>query len=116
MTKWKLVPVEPDEQQIYAMRSAFYRVRRGGVGGQTIDACYRRENAPELAAYSAMLEAAPQPPELSDERILEIAAKAEAQWNAVADQYNQWRELNSDEITILIARAIEREILGGQVE
>ena len=57
--------------------------------------------------------AAPQPPRLSDERILEIAARAEAQWNAAADQYNQWRELDSDEITILIARAIEREILGG---
>lgn len=64
--KWKLVPVEPDEQQIYAMRSAFYRVRRGGAGGQTIDACYQRENAPELAAYSAMLEAAPQPPSVLD--------------------------------------------------
>ena len=116
MTKWKLVPVEPDEQQIYAMRSAFYRVRRGGAGGQTIDACYQRENAPELAAYSAMLEAAPQPPELSDERILEIAAKAEANWNAQADQCNQWSDLGVDEVVTLVARAIEREIFGGQVE
>ena len=56
--------------------------------------------------------AEPQPPRLSDGRILEIGAMAKAQWNAAADQYNQWRELDSDEITILIARAIEREILG----
>ena len=49
-----------------------------------------------------------------DERILEIGAMAKAQWNAAADQYNQWRELDSDEITILIARAIEREILRGE--
>jgi hypothetical protein len=96
MTKWKLVPVEPDEQQIYAMRSAFYRVRRGGAGGQTIDACYQRENAPELAAYSAMLEAAPQPPKLSDERIREI-----------------WIEHGLDDDDVEgFARAIEREILG----
>ena len=96
MTKWKLVPVEPDEQQIYAMRSAFYRVRRGGAGGQTIDACYQRENAPELAAYSAMLEAAPQPPKLSDERISEI-----------------WVEHGLDDEDVEgFARAIEREILG----
>lgn len=60
---WKLVPIEPDPEQIHAMRSAFYRVRRGGIGGQTIDAYYQRENAPELAAYSAMLAAAPTPAE-----------------------------------------------------
>ena len=47
---------EEAEQQLYAMRSAFYSVRCGGAGGQTTDACYQRENAPELAAYSAMLE------------------------------------------------------------
>ena len=101
MTKWKLVPVEPDEQQIYAMRSAFYRVRRGGAGGQTIDACYQRENAPELAAYSAMLEAAPQPPKLSDERIKELS-------DIHMNMYG------FDDVAF--ARAIEREILGGQVE
>ena len=100
MTKWKLVPVEPDEQQIYAMRSAFYRVRRGGAGGQTIDACYQRENAPELAAYSAMLEAAPQPPKLSDERIWEIYDELVAEVAKGGSMFN-------------FARAIEREILGG---
>jgi hypothetical protein len=71
-------------------------------------------NERAAALVRAMLEAAPQPPELSDERILEIAAKAEAQWNAVADQYNQWGQLGFDEIVILISRAIEREILGGR--
>ena len=114
MTKWKLVPVEPTEDQIYEMRLAFSKVRRGGMGGQTIDACYQRENAPELSAYSAALGAAPQPPKLSDERILEIGAMAKAQWNAAADQYNQWGQLGFDEIVILISRAIEREILGGR--
>ena len=94
MTKWKLVPVEPTPEMIDA---------------------WNNDDSDEFRhAYHVMLEAAPQPPKLSDERILELAAKAEAQWNAVADQYNQWRELNSDEITILIARAIEREILGGR--
>lgn len=97
--KWKLVPVEPDEQQIYAMRSAFYRVRRGGAGGQTIDACYQRENAPELAAYSAMLEAAPQPPKLSDERIFELI-----------DEYGPFTKVG---YIVDFARAIERDILGG---
>jgi hypothetical protein len=45
---------------------------------------------------------------------LELAARAEAQWNAVVDQYNQWGQLGFDEIVILISRAIEREILGGR--
>ena len=93
MTKWKLVPVEPTPEMIDA---------------------WNNDDSDEFRhAYRAMLEAAPQPPRLSDERILEIGAMAKAQWNAAADQYNQWRELDSDEITILIARAIEREILGG---
>lgn len=62
-SEWQLVPVEPDANQIYAMRSAFSKARRGGIGGQTMDACYQRENAPELSAYSAMLAAAPTPAE-----------------------------------------------------
>jgi hypothetical protein len=100
--KWKLVPAEPDEQQIYAMRSAFYRARRGGAGGQTIDACYQRENAPELAAYTAMLKAAPQPPKLSDERILEMYAEVSG------------RPVTMGKNRIIdFARAVEREILGG---
>ena len=108
--KWKLVPVEPDEHQIYAMRSAFYRVRRGGAGGQTIDACYQRENAPELAAYSAMLEAAPQPPKLSDERILHhLDAILKASGSGVKN-YSMHKTIEEMKQAV---RAIEREILGG---
>lgn len=78
-----------------------------------MDACYQRENAPELSAYSAMLEAAPQPPKLSDERISRIVETEKARWNAQADQYNQWRDLGVEEVVALVARAIEREILEG---
>ena len=93
--KWKLVPVEPDDTMVYAACDASNLFRVDFV-----------------RAFEAAIEEAPTPPKLSDERILEIGAMAKAQWNAAADQYNQWRELDSDEITILIARAIEREILG----
>jgi hypothetical protein len=55
---------------------------------------------------------APQPPKLSDERILEIYEEAKANWNAQADQCNQWSDLGVDEVVTLVARAIEREILG----
>ena len=70
-------------------------------------------NSALCMAIGTALYSAPQPPKLSDERILELAARAEAQWNAVADQYNKWGQLGFDEIVILISRAIEREILGG---
>lgn len=58
---WKLVPIEPGELQIEAMRDAFRQARRGGICGMTIAAQWRCENAPELAAYSAALTAAPTP-------------------------------------------------------
>ena len=109
MTKWKLVPVEPTPEMIWKAEEDSPEFNHG-------DPWYGSEPPSEgqiRAIYTAMLEAAPQPPKLSDERILEIGAMAKAQWNAAADQYNQWRELDSDEITILIARAVEREILGG---
>ena len=102
MTQWKLVPVEPTPEMDNAARDWSVSKYGRGIGNDAAHGC-----------YSAMLAAAPQPPKLSDERILELAARAEAQWNAAADQYNQWRELDSGEITILVARAIEREILGG---
>lgn len=105
MNKWKLVPVEPDEQQIYAMRSAFYRVRRGGAGGQTLDACYQRENAPELAAYRALIEAAPQSPKLSDERILELIRKTDSGRRPCGIG-------STEEDAVEFARAIEQELLG----
>ena len=53
-----LVPREPDISVVHAMREAYRSVRRGGIGGQTLDASFQREYAPELAAYYAMLSAA----------------------------------------------------------
>ena len=97
--KWKLVPVEPTPEMI-------------DTGYFVIATSHTGANAAKKA-YSAMLEEDPQPPKLSDERILELAARTEAQWNAVTDQYNQWGQLGFDEIVILLSRAIEREILGG---
>ena len=55
---WVLVPKEPREEQIEAMRLAYRNARRAGVCGMTIDAQFRAEYAPELAAYRAMLAAA----------------------------------------------------------
>ena len=101
MTKWKLVPVEPTPEMYQASRLT---TESEGI----VTTTWLRSSV-----YRSMLEASPQPPKLSDERILELAARAEAQWNAVADQYNQWGQLGFDEIVILISRAIEREILGG---
>lgn len=55
---WVLVPKEPTEATIEAMRVAYRSTRRAGVCGMTIDAQFRAEYAPELAAYRAMLAAA----------------------------------------------------------
>lgn len=56
---WRLVPVEPTEEMIEAMNEGFRSQRRTGAGGMSIDAQWRREYAPELSAYRAMLSAAP---------------------------------------------------------
>ena len=78
--KWKLVPVEPTDEMLDA-------VSWPGIANFT---------------YSAMLEAAPQPPALSDERILEIWAS------------NSGRPVTMGKARIIAqARAIERDILGG---
>ncbi len=53
-----LVPREPDVSIVHEMREAYRSVRRGGIGGQTLDASFQREYAPELAAYHALLAAA----------------------------------------------------------
>lgn len=53
-----LVPREPDISVVHAMREAYRSVRRGGIGGQTLEASFQREYAPELVAYYAMLSAA----------------------------------------------------------
>ena len=84
MTKWKLVPVEPTRQMINA---AFMGMTMG--------------NLPISGVYADMLKAAPQPPKLSDERILEIWAN------------NSGRPVTMGKARIIAqARAIEREILG----
>lgn len=93
MTKWKLVPVEPDEPTLSAMHEKMYDVR----GMQWHDGM--------LAVYIAGVNAAPQPPRLSDERILEIYASESG------------RPVTMGKARIIAqARAIEREILGGEHE
>lgn len=83
MIKWKLVPVEPSAQMLNA-------ASRVAVSGAL------------KASWDRMLEAAPQPPRLSDERILELWAS------------NSGRPVTMGKARIIAqARAIEREILGG---
>lgn len=84
MTKWKLVPVEPTPEMM-----------RSGMNVPINKAA--RHNA----VYRSMLEAAPQPLKLSDERILEIYASESG------------RPVTMGKARIIAqARAIEREILG----
>lgn len=126
MTKWKLVPVEPTEDQW------------GGLAREIVMAWDMDCNTPrklfdylELACveiplwlraepemqnldhvpskgtraaiiYRAMLEEAPQPPKLSDCRIKELC-----------DSIDFSRMVTADDLFYMIARAIEREILGG---
>lgn len=81
MTKWKLVPVEPTPTQI-----------RSGQLGVTTD-CTK-------AIYRAMLEAAPQPEPLSDERIFDLLKQVDPHAVRLPLGFKQF------------AIAIEREILG----
>ena len=91
MTKWKLVPVEPDEPTLSAMHEKMYDVR----GLKWHDGM--------AAVYMAGVNAAPQPPRLSDERIMEI----------YKDFLLDKTVRNRIQSVIFMARAIEREILGG---
>ena len=89
--KWKLVPVDPTPEMVVAGIDTPVIVTEDDKIDQHDD--YKR-------VYASMLEAAPQPPKLSDERIREI-----------------WIEHGLDDEDVEgFARAIEREILGGQVE
>lgn len=82
MTKWKLVPVEPTPEMIDA---------------------WNNDDSDEFRhAYHVMLEAAPQPPKLSDERI-----------DKICDIVERDNVLFSQSGIYALARAIEREILGG---
>lgn len=137
MTQWKLVPVEPAEQQwnglarkiIFAWdmdcntpRKLFDYLDaacidvpswlRADPGMQNLDSVPSKGSRAAII-YRAMLEDAPQPPRLSDERIAQVIERAKAEWDAEADKHNQWGSLGLDEISLLIVRAIEREILGG---
>lgn len=126
MTEWKLVPVEPDESQwgglarkiimAWDMGCDTPRKLFGYLGSSGNPIPQWLQDEPEMQnlahvpskgtraaiIYRAMIEAAPQPPKLSDERILEIWAS------------NSGRPVTMGKARIIAqARAIEREILGG---
>ena len=87
MTKWKLVPVKALEE---LRNSVSGRANMGSVW--------------EAAVIDSMLEAAPQPPKLSDERLFHYAAEIR-------------KALEPDPVgatlnIVALLRAIEREILG----
>ena len=91
MTRWKLVPVEPDDSTLSAMHEKMYDVR----GLKWHDGM--------SAVYMAGVNAAQQPPKLSDERILELWAS------------NSGRPVTMGKARIIAqARSIEREIFGGE--
>ena len=96
MTKWKLVPVEPTPEMVWKAEEDSPPFYHG-------DPWYGSEPPSEgqvRAIYTAMLESAPQPPKLSDERILELWAS------------NSGRQVTMGKARIIAqARAIEREIL-----
>ena len=97
MTKWKLVPVDPTPGMVRKAEEESPPFHHG-------DPWYGSEQPSEgqvRAIYTAMLEAAPQPPKLSDERILELWAS------------NSGRPVTMGKARIIAqARAIERELLG----
>jgi len=93
MTKWKLVPVEPTPEMYRASRLT---TESEGI----VTTTWLRS-----AVYRAMLEAAQQPPKLSDERLFHYAAEIR-------------KALEPDPVgatlnIVALLRAIEREILGG---
>ena len=90
--KWKLVPV--DEITPEMVDAGYFVIATNHTGA----------NAAKKA-YSAMLEAAPLPPKLSDERILSIGKKFLDRGEYPFEGLQPW--------VYSFARAIEREILGG---
>jgi len=96
MTKWKLVPVKALEE---LRNSVSGRVNMGSVW--------------EAAVIDSMLEAAPHPPRLSDERIshhLDAVLKASG---SGLKNYSMHKTIEDMKQAV---RAIEREILGGEHE
>ena len=94
--KWKLVPVEPTPEMIKA-----------GADVDCIITGIDEIDAPEdyKRVFMAMLESAPPPPKLSDERILSIGKKFLDRGEYPFEGLQPW--------VYSFARAIEREILGG---
>ena len=90
--KWKLVPVEPTPEMVDAAWDS-----------KGADYVYIHSASD---AYSAMLEAAPMPPALTDKRIMEVARS-----QSCPNTGGFWFEGKSELIDMV--RAIEREILGG---
>ena len=108
--KWKLVPVEPTDEMVWKAEEDSPEFHHG-------DPWYGSEPPSEgqiNAIYSAMLEAAPNPPVLSDERILEIAMSDAV--SLIEDQGSGVRPRitvhNSIGGVYAFAHAIERELLG----
>jgi len=97
--KWKLVPVEPTDKMVWKAEEDSPEFHHG-------DPWYGSEPPSEgqiIAIYKAMIEAAPQPPALSDERIMEIHN------SLFPEPFRASERANVCQFT----RAIEREILGG---
>ena len=93
MTKWKLVPVEPNVLQ---------RAEGHAAAWTRIPSLFDESDAANV--YRAMIEAAPNPPALSDERIMELMG-----FRAEGVVFGELKAKHA----IKLARAIEREILGG---
>ena len=96
--KWKLVPVEPTDEMVCKAEEDSPLFYHG-------DPWYGSETPSEgqiNAIYKAMLEVAPQPPKLSDERIFELA-----------ESFGEFKYGDAQGCKrIEFSRAIEREILG----
>jgi len=91
--KWKLVPVDPTPEMVVAGIDTPVIVTEDDKIDQHDD--YKR-------VYASMLEAAPQPPKLSDERIYQV-------WG---EQAEKTIGKSHSEFLVSFVRAIEREILG----
>ena len=93
MTRWKLVPVEPDDEMVGAACEA----------GDLFRVDFVR-------AFEAAIEEAPPPPKLSDERILHhLDAIIKASGSGMKN-YSMHKTIEDMKQAV---RAIEREILGG---
>ena len=104
--KYKLVPVEPTPEMVWKAEEDSPPFYHG-------DPWYGSEPPSEgqvRAIYTAMLESAPPPPKLSDERILHhLDAIIKASGSGMKN-YSMHKTIEDMKQAV---RAIEREILGG---